>query len=107
MAPLARWRTVFEVAPAGWMMDRVGRGLVPVERPPASIPRTGAELLEWRTARGWSQRAAAGRLGVGQSTLSNAEAKLEAALSDRVVEALKRLRGGSRVIRFRGGSPPG
>jgi hypothetical protein len=82
---------VCEVAPAGWMMDRVGRGLVPVERPPASIPRTGAELLEWRTARGWSQRAAAGRLGVGQSTLSNAEAKLEAALSDRVVEALKRL----------------
>ncbi len=82
---------VCEVEPAGWMMDRVGRGLVPVERPPASIPRTGAELLEWRTARGWSQRAAAGRLGVGQSTLSNAEAKLEAALSDRVVDALKRL----------------
>jgi len=82
---------VCEVAPAGWMMDRVGRGLVPVERPPAVIPRTGAELVEWRTARGWSQRAAAGRLGVGQSTLSNAEAKPDAALSDRVVDALKQL----------------
>ena len=82
-----------EVHPAGWMMDRVGRGLVPIERPPAVIPRTGAELREWREARGWSQRQAAGKLGVSQSTLSKAEAKLEAELPLGVVSALKRLAG--------------
>jgi hypothetical protein len=93
---------VCEVAPAGWMMDRVGRGLVPVERPPASIPRTGAELLEWRTARGWSQRAAAGRLGVSQQALSKAEAKPAGELGAGVLDALKRL----AVTTKRGGSPP-
>jgi hypothetical protein len=94
---------VCEVAPAGWMMDRVGRGLVPVERPPADIPRTGAELLEWRTARGWSQRAAAGRLGVSQQALSKAEAKPAGELGAGVLDALKRL----AVTTKRGGSPPG
>lgn len=80
-----------DIAPAGWMMDRVGRGLVPVERPAAVIPRTGAELMEWRTARGWSQRAAAARLGVGQSSLSNAEAKPDAEVSAKLLAALKRM----------------
>lgn len=82
---------VCEVAPAGWMMDRVGRGLVPVERPPAFIPRTGAELLVWRTGRGWSQRAAAARLGVSQQALSKAEAKPADALGHGLLDALKRL----------------
>jgi hypothetical protein len=83
--------SICEVRPAGWMMDRVGRGLVPIERPPAATPRTGAGLRVWREARGWSQRHAAGKLGVSQSTLSKAEAKLEAELPLGVVAALKRL----------------
>jgi len=85
------------------MMDRVGRGLVPVERPPASIPRTGAELLEWRTARGWSQGAAARRLGVSQQALSKAEANAAGELGAGVRDALKQL----AVTTKRGGSPPG
>lgn len=85
---------VCAVEPAGWMMDRVGRGLVPVERPPASIPRTGAELVEWRTGRGWSQRAAAARLGVSQQALSKAEAKPAGELGGGMLDALKRLAAG-------------
>ena len=82
---------VCEVRPAGWIMDRVGRGLVPVERPPAVIPRTGAELTEWRELRGWSQRAAAKRLGVTQQGLSKAEAKRDGELGATLLEALKHL----------------
>jgi hypothetical protein len=86
--------TLCRISPAGWLMDRMGRGLVPVERPPAVIPRTGAELLEWREGRGWSQRAAAKRLGVSQQALSKAEAKPLGVLGPGLVEALKHLAGG-------------
>lgn len=57
-----------------WLLDRAVRGLLPVERAPVETPLTGGALTAWRKTRGWSQREAARQLGVGQASLSRAEA---------------------------------
>lgn len=67
--------------PPQWIRDRLVHGITPIEAPPpARIPRTGAELLQWRKDRGWTQAQAARELGVGERTIRVAEATPEAPL---------------------------
>lgn len=75
---------------APWILDRAARGLLPAERPPVDLPMTGAELTAWRKARSWSQREAARVLGVGQASVSRAEAAPTETLGPTLVAALKR-----------------
>jgi len=77
---------------APWILDRTVRRLVPdvPERPPIDLPLTGAELVTWREARGWSQRETARRLGVGQASVSRAEAAPAVSLGPALRAALKR-----------------
>ena len=59
----------------------------------AGLPRDGSELKRWRESRGWSQRDLAGRLGVGQATISRAEtAGGSKNLSARMLTALRKAR---------------
>jgi hypothetical protein len=81
---------VVRLYPAPWILDRTARGLIPTERPPVDVPMTGAELATWRKARGWSQREAARVLGVGQASVSRAEAAGAEALGPALAAALKR-----------------
>lgn len=74
--------------PAEALLDRVVRGVLPDERPPADLPLTGAELRAWRELRAWSQAELARRIGVNQATVSRAEGRGAAALPPRLRDAL-------------------
>lgn len=76
------------LSPAAWIEDRTSRQLRAEELPPVDLPRTGAELREWREARGWSRRETAKRLGVAAATVDKAEAKPDRALGSKVAGAL-------------------
>jgi hypothetical protein len=73
--------------PAPALLDPF-RGVLPVERPPAELPATGAELRAWRLAHGWPQAELARRVGMGQATVSEAEGRGAAALPPRLRDAL-------------------
>jgi transcriptional regulator with XRE-family HTH domain len=77
---------------AHWLTDRATRGLLPVETPPApDRPFTGAELLAWRKARGWTQREAAVRLGVSQVAVHKAEANPTEGLGHKLRKAFRQI----------------
>jgi hypothetical protein len=84
------------LSPGRWITDRTRFRLKPVESPPLDIPRTGKELKAWRKAspRSWSQREAARQLGVGQATVSRAEAKPQQQLSPSLRAAFDQLKVG-------------
>jgi DNA-binding transcriptional regulator YiaG len=63
--------------PADWMLDRIARGVTPLELPPTPSVLTGSDLREWREARGLTQAIAAQMLGVGVATVKRAEAKAD------------------------------
>lgn len=81
--------TLYRVRPPAWWTDRVLRG-VPADYGPslASVPRTGAELKTWRTARGLSQREVAALVGVSQPTILRAEKRAEGPLDPDLAAAL-------------------
>jgi hypothetical protein len=81
--------TKVRLYPADWILDRTVRGLTPVERKPIIAPVNGAELVEWRKEKGWSQVALAKELAVGIATVKRAERAPNESLGRALVEAFK------------------
>jgi hypothetical protein len=82
---------VCRLYPPQWVRDRTVHGLRPYELPPPPPVLTGAELRAWRKTKGWTQAAAAERLGVSVRTIKRAEAAPKTALGPALCEALARL----------------
>ncbi len=81
---------VCRIYAAQWLLDRAVRGVIPDEKPPdRDKPVTGAELKTWREKRGWSQREAALKLGVGQAAISKAENKSDEPLGHKLRAAFQ------------------
>jgi hypothetical protein len=82
--------TRYELRPPQWWRDQVIHRVPPALRAvTAGVPRTGLELKRWREGRGWTQRDAAKKLGVGQATLSRAEGAGTAALGELMLEKVR------------------
>jgi DNA-binding transcriptional regulator YiaG len=81
--------TMVRLYPADWILDRTVRGLTPVERKPIIAPVNGAELVEWRREKGWSQAVLAKEIGVGIATVKRAERAAKEPLGRALLEAFK------------------
>ncbi len=80
----------YHLEPPQWWTDQVILDVPPdFGTSRAGLPKTGAELRQWRERRGWSLDTAAGWAHVGRSTIQRAEAAPTKPLSPRLLRALQ------------------
>jgi hypothetical protein len=80
---------LYTLRPPAWLRDQLLHGVSPELGPSkAKLPHTGAELVAWRKARGWTQAQTAEKLKVGIATLKRAEKAVDATLGPALTKAL-------------------
>ena len=93
-----KWRSkprtdhgVIELYPHDIWIDRTIGGLKPIELPPLEIPRTGAELKEWRKKEGLTQKETAKKLNIASRTLRRAETNEKKHLGKSILRGFEKL----------------
>lgn len=84
---------VYQLYPPDWIADRTFYNVRPVELPAAELPKTGKELRNWRTAKGWTQQKTSEALGVSKQTISNTERKPDKPIAPSIRRAFDQGRG--------------
>jgi hypothetical protein len=82
---------VARIYPSHKLLDRTHRGLRAIEAKKPDLPVTGAEFVEWRKGKGWSQAEAAKQLGVGIATVKRTESLLEKKIGPSLRKALEKI----------------